>query len=123
MPSCGTEVPAHSQARLLAVARRSSTWPDPGREVSRVLDSERDRIGQILLDVVVRRMFTTGMHLQSALALLDQDLVLARARVDRAVVELDGAIHDLRTTVFGLQGQAEGQDPRPVGGGGPTLHT
>jgi signal transduction histidine kinase len=70
---------------------------------------DRDRIGRDLHDLVIQRLFATGMQLQSAVRLVEQDPVEAKARVNRAVDELDGTIRELRSTIYGLQAPLEGR--------------
>lgn len=60
---------------------------------------DRDRIARDLHDLVIQRLFATGMQLQGARALDADDL---RGRVDGAVAELDVAIKELRAAIFEL---------------------
>ncbi len=63
--------------------------------------ADRDRIARELHDVVIQRLFATGLHLQSArTAATDPDL---RARIEQVVVEIDQTIRDIRGTIFSLQ--------------------
>ncbi|MDP9182899.1 MAG: sensor histidine kinase, partial [Actinomycetota bacterium] len=68
---------------------------------------DRDRIARDLHDLVIQRLFATGMLLQSAIRLLETSPEEARQRVDRAVDELDGTIRELRSTIYGLQAPTE----------------
>jgi signal transduction histidine kinase len=68
---------------------------------------DRDRIARDLHDLVIQRLFATGMLLQSAVRLTETAPAEARQRVDRAVDELDGTIRELRSTIYGLQVPAE----------------
>ncbi|WP_435768390.1 GAF domain-containing protein [Nocardioides sp. SYSU DS0651] len=60
---------------------------------------DRDRIARDLHDLVIQRLFATGMQLQGARGLDPAEL---RARVDGAVGELDAAITELRAVIFEL---------------------
>jgi len=51
--------------------------------------ADRDRIGRDLHDMVIQRLFATGMRLQGAVRLIDDDPDRARARVDLAVDDHD----------------------------------
>ena len=68
--------------------------------------ADRDRIGRDLHDLVIQRLFATGMRLQSALRLIPTDPAAATARVDLAVDDLDATIRELRSTIYGLQAPA-----------------
>lgn len=68
---------------------------------------DRDRIARDLHDLVIQRLFATGMLLQSAIRLTETSPEQVRQRVDRAVDELDGTIRELRSTIYGLQAPAE----------------
>ena len=68
---------------------------------------DRDRIARDLHDLVIQRLFATGMLLQSAVRLTETAPVEARSRIDRAVDELDGTIRELRSPIYGLQAPAE----------------
>ena len=65
------------------------------------LIEDRDRIAAELNDVVVRRLYSAGLALQSALGLLDGHR--ACESIQDAVAELDQAVIDLRDTVFGTR--------------------
>ncbi|WP_031027947.1 GAF domain-containing sensor histidine kinase [Streptomyces albus] len=71
---------------------------------------DRDRIARDLHDLVIQRLFATGMTLQSAARLIDRPQ--AAERVSRAVDDLDETIKIIRSTIFALR--SSGQD----GGGG-----
>jgi len=71
---------------------------------------DRDRIARDLHDLVIQRLFATGMLLQSAVRMTETTPAEARRRVDRAVDELDGTIRELRSTIYGLQAP---DDARP----------
>lgn len=73
--------------------------------------SDRDRIARDLHDLVIQRLFATGLQLQGTRALASSSEV--RERLDGAVEELDTTIRDIRSTIFELQ-QA---DPGGVRGG------
>lgn len=60
---------------------------------------DRDRIARDLHDLVIQRLFATGMQLQAARSLGIAEL---RGRVDGAVAELDVAIKELRAAIFEL---------------------
>ena len=74
------------------------------REAERsAIAQDRNRIGRDLHDLVIQRLFATGMQLQSAVRLIEQQPTEASARVNRAVDELDATIRELRSTIYGLQ--------------------
>lgn len=76
------------------------------REAERFAEVEdRDRIARDLHDLVIQRLFATGMLLQSAVR-TDADPEEVRQRMDRAVDELDETIRELRSTLYGLQAPA-----------------
>ncbi len=61
---------------------------------------DRDRIGRDLHDLVIQRLFATGMMLEGARRLVDEPNVAGR--LDRAVQELDATILEVRSTIFAL---------------------
>jgi signal transduction histidine kinase len=63
-----------------------------------LLAEDHERIAHGLNDVVVRRLFSAGLDLQAALALIGDHH--AASKLERVLDELDLAIRDLRNTVF-----------------------
>ncbi|MCX4590757.1 GAF domain-containing protein [Streptomyces sp. NBC_01549] len=67
---------------------------------------DRDRIARDLHDLVIQRLFATGMMLESAQR--NSPVPEVREGVEKAVAELDVTIQEIRTAVFALQrGPAE----------------
>ena len=67
--------------------------------------SDRERIARDLHDVVIQRLFATGLQLRSVAAKVAPD---QRARIDAAVTELDTTIRDIRSTIFALRSRDQG---------------
>jgi signal transduction histidine kinase len=63
--------------------------------------SDRERIARDLHDVVIQRLFATGLQLQGIRAKSGSATV--QERLDQAVLDLDTTIRDIRTTIFELQ--------------------
>lgn len=61
---------------------------------------DRDRIARDLHDLVIQRLFATGLQLQGTARLLADDA--QRARVEGAVDDLDTTIQAIRATIFQL---------------------
>ncbi len=66
-----------------------------------MLVSDRDRIARDLHDLVIQRLFATGLQLQGTRGRVADDDV--RTRIDDAVADLDVTIRDIRSTIFELQ--------------------
>jgi signal transduction histidine kinase len=80
------------------------------RDVQRLaLFEDRDRIARDLHDLVIQRLFATGMSLQGATALMPNPEAVHR--VGQAVDALDETIKDIRSAIFSLQ--SRGQDGPP----------
>ncbi len=76
------------------------------RESERVaVFADRDRIARQLHDLVIQRLFATGMSLQAAAGMLPD--VPATARVAQAVDALDETIRDIRSSIYMLQAPPE----------------
>jgi hypothetical protein len=86
---------------------------DPA-EVTLLLVQDRDRIAGALTDVVIRRMVSAGLVLETALGLLEGHRGAA-GKVREALGELDLAIRDIRNVVF------DHHPPDPPSGGPPGL--
>ena len=65
-----------------------------------MLVADRDRIARDLHDLVIKRLFATGLHLRGARRMAVSDEV--RDRLDRAVEDLDVRIKNIRSTIFEL---------------------
>jgi signal transduction histidine kinase len=63
--------------------------------------SDRDRIARDLHDVVIQRLFATGLQLQGMRSIVVNPEV--GDRLEKAVDDLDQTIRDIRTTIFELQ--------------------
>ena len=74
---------------------------------------DRDRIARDLHDLVIQRLFATGMMLQGAARLAVAPEVTER--VNKAVDELDATIREVRSTIFALRNPA-GEGPTGVRG-------
>jgi signal transduction histidine kinase len=72
--------------------------------------ADRDRIARDLHDLVIQRLFATGMALEGALRTIEPEP--AADRVRHAVDDLDTTIKEIRTTIFALQ------SPAPASGEG-----
>jgi signal transduction histidine kinase len=66
------------------------------------LFEDRDRIARDLHDLVIQRLFATGMQLESASRLIE-DRPEAVERIRRAVDDLDVTIREIRSTIYALQ--------------------
>jgi signal transduction histidine kinase len=62
--------------------------------------SDRERIARDLHDVVIQRLFATGLQLQGAATIAGPEV---SGRIDQAVEALDATIKDIRGTIFELQ--------------------
>lgn len=72
---------------------------------------DRDRIARDLHDLVIQRLFATGMSLQGVTRIADPSAEIV-TRINRAVDELDETIREIRQTIFALHEPVEG----PVSG-------
>jgi signal transduction histidine kinase len=66
---------------------------------------DRDRIARDLHDLVIQRLYVTGMSLQGAMPLLSRPE--AADRVSHAVDALDDTIREIRSAIFSLQARGE----------------
>ena len=76
--------------------------------------SDRDRIARDLHDLVIQRLFATGLQLQGIRSVSETPAV--NERIDETVDALDLTIKDIRSTIFELQdrqaGSLRSRDPQ-----------
>jgi two-component system, NarL family, sensor histidine kinase DevS len=70
---------------------------------------DRDRIGRDLHDLVIQRLYATGMSLQGAVPLIVRPEVADR--ISGAVDALDETIREIRSAIFSLQTSSETKQP------------
>ena len=76
------------------------------RESSRLaVFEDRDRIARDLHDLVIQRLYATGMSLEGATGMITEPE--AAARVSRAVDALDETIKEIRTAIFELHSRGD----------------
>jgi len=77
------------------------------RDAERVaVFADRDRIARQLHDLVIQRLFATGMSLQATTGMLPEGPAVTR--VSQAVDALDETIRDIRAAIFTLQSRDTG---------------
>jgi signal transduction histidine kinase len=69
------------------------------------LYEDRDRIARDLHDLVIQRLYATGMTLEGTVPMIVEPEVANRVR--NAVDAMDETIKDIRATIFSLQARAE----------------
>jgi signal transduction histidine kinase len=75
------------------------------RQAERVaVFEDRDRIARDLHDLVIQRLYATGMSLQGTIPLVGAE---AASRVNSAVDALDETIREIRSSIFALQTRTE----------------
>lgn len=74
------------------------------------LSEDRDRIARDLHDLVIQRLFASGMALESSVRLIDSDV--ATERIHRVVDELDTTIREIRTAIYALQSPPDSVEPQ-----------
>ena len=80
------------------------------RQAERVaVFEDRDRIARDLHDLVIQRLYATGMSLQGAIGLIGSPEVAQRVNV--AVDALDETISEIRSSIFALQARPESKPP------------
>ena len=65
------------------------------------VSEDRDRIARDLHDLVIQRLFASGMALESSIRLVDSPV--ATERIHRVVDELDTTIREIRSAIYALQ--------------------
>ena len=71
---------------------------------------DRDRIARDLHDLVIQRLYATGMSLEGAVPMVLRRDVSDRIR--HAVDAMDDTIKDIRATIYSLQARAVPEEPR-----------
>jgi signal transduction histidine kinase len=97
LPSAAVELVAAFAAQAAIALELAEHRRDAERLV---LFEDRDRIARDLHDLVIQRLYATGMSLQGAMPLIDRPEV--EQRVSRAVDALDETIKEIRSAIFAL---------------------
>jgi signal transduction histidine kinase len=71
---------------------------------------DRDRIARDLHDLVIQRLYATGMSLEGTMPMATRREVADRIR--SAVDAMDDTIKDIRATIFALQSRGRADEPR-----------
>jgi signal transduction histidine kinase len=83
---------------------------DVRREAEQVtVLQDRERIARDLHDLVIQRLYATGMSLQGALPLIGRPEVTER--INRAVDAMDDTIKEIRSAIFALQARSDVKEP------------
>ncbi len=101
----GAPLPEAEAVEMLAALAAQSAMALEFQQVQRerqrlALLDERERIAKELHDGVIQSLFAVGMGLQAVAPAADE---VTRQRIERAVLELDQVIGDLRRYIFGLR--------------------
>jgi signal transduction histidine kinase len=72
---------------------------------------DRDRIARDLHDLVIQRLYATGMSLQGTMPMITRPEVADR--VTRAVDDMDQTIKEIRGAIFALQARDAASEPDP----------
>jgi signal transduction histidine kinase len=108
LPGSDTAVALRALTSFAAQAAVALELAERRRDAERfAVFEDRDRIARDLHDLVIQRLFATGMQLEGAVRLMADRPEEASARVRRAVDDLDGTIRELRSTIYGLQAPAD----------------
>jgi len=75
---------------------------------------DRDRIARDLHDLVIQRLYATGMSLQGTMPMITRPEVADR--VTRAVDDMDATIREIRGAIFALQARDAAAEPDPRAG-------
>jgi signal transduction histidine kinase len=70
-----------------------------------VVFEDRDRIARDLHDIVIQRLFATGLQIQGTLRLVEDPM--AQERLRHAVESIDATIDSIRASIFELRGRSE----------------
>ncbi|MGZ0153586.1 GAF domain-containing protein [Kribbella sp. WER1] len=97
----GTDLVRMFAGQVTLVLERAQAQRD--RDLLAVL-GDRDRIARDLHDLVIQRLFATGLQLQGMHRLLRPE---HQPRLAQAVADIDATIHDLRAAIFELQRPAD----------------
>ncbi|MEC4015795.1 sensor histidine kinase [Streptomyces sp. H27-D2] len=102
-----TQIERTLAAQFAAQAALALVLAEAQRDRERLaVFEDRDRIARDLHDLVIQRLFATGMMLESAERKCEMPEV--RDKIGQAVDELDATIQEVRTAIFALQqGPAE----------------
>ncbi len=107
LPPAATSVVAAFAAQA-AVALELAARRADAEQLS-VLE-DRDRIARDLHDLVIQRLYATGMSLEGAVPMTHRPEVADRIR--NAVDAMDDTIKDIRATIFALQARGRAGEPR-----------
>lgn len=101
-----TQAAADMLATFAAQAAIALELAEHRRQAERVaVFEDRDRIARDLHDLVIQRLYATGMSLQGARALIG--VPEAGRRVDLAVDALDDTIKEIRSSIFALHARSD----------------
>jgi signal transduction histidine kinase len=64
---------------------------------------ERERIARNLHDLVIQRLFATGMGIENATRMIGVEPATVAGRLSKAVDDIDATIREIRSTIFALQ--------------------
>ncbi|MDT7573341.1 MAG: hypothetical protein QOE05_3515 [Actinomycetota bacterium] len=104
LPAPDTAVATRALSSFAAQAAVALELAERRREAERfAVFEDRDRIARDLHDLVIQRLFATGMQLEGAVRMIDGRPAEAITRVRSAVDDLDDTIRELRSTIYGLQ--------------------
>ena len=78
------------------------------------LDEDRERIGRDLHDLVIQRLYATGMSLEGTMPMITRPEVASR--ITNAVDAMDETIKDIRATIFALQAPETARAARTCAG-------
>lgn len=107
IPTVNWEVSQRTVTSFAAQASVALELAERRRALERyAVFEDRDRIARDLHDLVIQRLFATGMQLEGAIRLITDRPDEASKRVLAAVDDLDGTIRELRSTIYGLQAPA-----------------
>jgi signal transduction histidine kinase len=73
------------------------------------LYEDRDRIARDLHDLVIQRLYATGMSLEGTMPMITRPEVASR--ITSAVDAMDDTIKDIRATIFALQARGDKEKP------------
>jgi len=110
LPAADTAVAIRTLGSFAAQAAVALELAERRRDAERyAVYEDRDRIARDLHDLVIQRLFATGMQLEGAGRLIPERPEEARLRVHHAVDDLDATIRELRSTIYGLQAPQDGR--------------